>query len=238
MPRLTYLSEDFPPYNFRDAVALARGQKAVRGIFIDVLTALNDRLDLKFRPDDVDFSPWARAYSTALNGPNAVLFATARVPSRESSFKWAGPVMPIDIGLIGKKRRYAGTTPDPEIAGLKIGAIRNDIGEVLARDAGYRRNQLFLQSDGNSLALMLAAERIDAWAYNEAAVLWYLQRNGLEPDNYDNIVPLLRTEAYFAFSLDVPDRVVAAFQEGIDELKTVRGKSGQSRLDEIIQQYR
>lgn len=230
--QLQYVSEDFPPYNFRDSSS-PDGREIARGIFIDVLEALDKPLGLNFDPANVRFFPWARAYADALNGSRQVLFATARVPSREKRFKWAGPVMPIQIGLIA--RRDDATPVDPTSA--IVGVIRNDIGEELALKSGFSRDHLYRQSNGNSLALMLAAGRIDLWAYNEAAALWYINRNDLNTAHYGMVRELLKTQAYFAFSPDVPDGVVNAFQEGIDALKQTVEKNGRTRMENIIQRY-
>ena len=44
-------------------------------------------------PAQVHLVPWNEGYQAALTGNNTVIFSTARLPERESSFKWAGPIV-------------------------------------------------------------------------------------------------------------------------------------------------
>lgn len=42
--------------------------------------------------DAIRFVPWSEGYRQALTGPDTVLFSTVRLPERENTFLWAGPI--------------------------------------------------------------------------------------------------------------------------------------------------
>ena len=75
------VTEVLPPYQ------LYNENNVLSGFSVEVLEAL-----FKITKDDIDLKvlPWARAYRTALNKPNTLIFSLSRSPSRENLFFWGG----------------------------------------------------------------------------------------------------------------------------------------------------
>lgn len=82
---LTYYTEQFPPYNYQENGTL-------KGVAVDLLGEITGKMGLRVTPDQVHLVPWTEGYQAALTLNNTVLFSTFRLPEREQSFKWAGPI--------------------------------------------------------------------------------------------------------------------------------------------------
>jgi ABC-type amino acid transport substrate-binding protein len=82
---LNIMTEEFPPFNYSD-----NGQPA--GQSVDLLLKASAAAGSPITKDKINMAAWARAYQTALSGPNVMLFSTTRTEQREDLFKWAGPI--------------------------------------------------------------------------------------------------------------------------------------------------
>ncbi len=82
---LTYYTEQWPPYSYQE-------NDTLKGVAVDLLGEITGKMGKKVTPDQVHLVPWTEGYQAALTGKKTVLFSTARLPEREQSFKWAGPI--------------------------------------------------------------------------------------------------------------------------------------------------
>lgn len=64
---ITYLTEEYPPYNFTENGEL-------HGIAVDLLVAATARATQPVAKEDISVQPWARAYRTVLINKDTVLF--------------------------------------------------------------------------------------------------------------------------------------------------------------------
>ena len=92
---LRVITEEWPPFNYRE-----NGQAAGLGVeMVKALLGEGGVSSVPLMPAVIEFQPWNRAYATALNTPNVLLFTLGRNPDRESSFHWLFKVAPRDIWL-------------------------------------------------------------------------------------------------------------------------------------------
>jgi polar amino acid transport system substrate-binding protein len=91
------VTEILPPYQFYQE------NNVLSGFSVEVLEAL-----FEITGDDTDLQvlPWARAYRTALNQPNTLIFSLARSLSREKLFIWGGKLTTEDIYAWGLKENF------------------------------------------------------------------------------------------------------------------------------------
>ena len=92
---ITYLTENYPPLNYEQ-------EGELHGVSVDILEALFGKMNVNLSRNDVTLKNWADAYQQTLNEEHTMLFSTARLPARESLFKWVGPIAPeknIVVGL-------------------------------------------------------------------------------------------------------------------------------------------
>ena len=93
---LTLLTEEYPPYNFRQEGKLT-------GFAVDLMVLMLEKLDSGIGRDDIKLLPWARGYQIVKTKKNSVLFAMSRTPSRETVFKWVGPIESNKISLMARQ---------------------------------------------------------------------------------------------------------------------------------------
>lgn len=214
LSKLNFITEEYPPYNFKRDGEL-------QGISVDILEAIFGLTGTDLSRRDIRVLPWARGYDTALNDPNTVLFSTTRTPSRDSLFKWVGPIARDRVTLIARRDRHLSLDSIDALnaSDYQVAVIREDIGAQRLREAGANPGRI-LQAISNTSALrMLERGRVDLWAYSEDVAFWIIEENGLEVRDYESIFTLSESDLYFALHLDTEDRLVETLQMALDELR-------------------
>jgi len=82
---LTYITEQYPPFNYEE-------HDQLQGIAVELLDAVTATMGDRLTEDKIRLMPWTDGYQTTLNQTDTVLFSTVRLPEREASFKWVGPI--------------------------------------------------------------------------------------------------------------------------------------------------
>lgn len=228
---LQFLTEEYPPYNFTQD-----GEK--KGISVDLLAAAARSQGIEINKQDIEVSPWARAYRTALIEPDTVLFSTTRTKLREHLFKWVGPLSSTRIVVLAKKSRKINIKNSKDFAQYRIGVIRDDVGEQLMLELGVPRGAMQETSMAETLAKQLAKDCIDLWAYEENVANWWIKQIGYDTGDFEVIFVLREGELYYAFNLAVDDQLVEKLQRGIHEMKSSLNEAGVSKYQEIVDNYR
>ncbi|WP_189471794.1 substrate-binding periplasmic protein [Litchfieldella qijiaojingensis] len=211
---LTYITEEYPPYNFK-----RNGE--VQGISVDVLTAIFEATDSDLSHDDIRILPWARGYDTALKEPNTVLFSTTRTTSRETLFKWVGPIVRDRVTLLARRDRNIdiASIEDLNRSNYQVAVIREDIGAQRLLESGVDQEKILSAISNVSAMKMLNRGRVDLWAYSEDVAFWLMEENGLNNDDFESIYTLSESYLYFALHRDTEDRLVDAMQAALDRLR-------------------
>lgn len=214
--RLEYITEDFPPYNFKGDDGDAHG------LNVDLLVEMFKEMGASKGRPDIKIQPWARGYRAAQEkGKINVLFSTTRTEARESLFKWVGPLSEATNALITLKGNPHNVVinSDADFANYKYGAIRDDIGELKLKEAGVTSKQITHGANFPALVKMLNAKRVQAISYNATVGLWLIKQAGFNPDDFEIVYSKTIGEHYFAFNKSVDDATVAAHQEALDKVK-------------------
>ena len=221
------VTENYPPLNFE------QGGK-VRGIAADLLGEMLRQAGSRKTRADFQVWPWARAYQTSLTQKNVLIFAITRTEARENLFKWVGPIMPSKIALFAKKSRNIRIKDAAELlaSDYRIGVVRDDIGEQRLQELGVKPERLHPNTSVQAVAKMLAADRVDMWAYGTHVVLWNMKELGIPSNDYEEVYTLVESQQYYALSKDVSDTVVKKLQDALNTLKT------NGKLTEILARYR
>lgn len=212
--QLEYITESYPPYNYEE-------NGMVRGEAVELLIAATSLAGSPVLARNILLQPWARAFHNALEGPNRVLFSTTRTPEREALFKWAGPIGTNHIVLVGKKARGIRIDSLSQLDRYRIGAVRDDVGELSLRELHLEKTIITLGVQPESIAKMLQSGRIDLWVYGESSAFDVLKSIGAKLTDYEVVYVLKTLDLYYAFSADVDDALVEQLQDAID---TIRGK--------------
>ena len=227
---LTYLTEELPPYNYQE-------NGTVQGISVDLLEAITERMGQKVSRAQVRVVPWKDGYRAALAGNGTVLFSTARTPERENSFKWVGPIVTHREVLFARYDRGLTIRGPADLKGYRIGVIAGDIAVQQLLDAGVDRSQLVAESNVSAIVAKLESGEIDLWCYPENTGRYFAEQ--LTGDYYAFAIAyeLDAVTVYYAFSRDVPDSTVHAFQQALDALKQEKDAKGFSPYEKILGRY-
>lgn len=209
---LVFLTENYAPFNYsKDGVP--------QGTSVELLLKMFRAANSSKTIDDIKVLPWARGYQLAQQQENTVLFSTTRTEARESLFKWVGPITPTRVSIVAKKDRNIAVTSFADITAYEIGAVREDIGELLLKENNVPDGSIHQINSSMIAAKMLAADRIDMWAYEESVAFWNLKDEGEDLDQYEVIFVLEESELYFAVQKDTRDALVAALQSALDSAR-------------------
>ncbi len=228
---LILLTEQFPPFNYADD-----GQ--LKGISVDLLEIILAMVGSKLTKEDVQLLPWARAYRDALEKKNTVLFMTNRNALRENLFKWVGPIISTEFGLIAKKERGIRIASRSEINHYKIGVVSKDYGEMLLHTLGIDPANIEPVATGEINVHKLNRHRIDLWNYEVTVAAWIISQAGFNPNDYEVAFNLKQDiGSYYAFHKDTDDAVIAIFQGSLDKLKVKEEGAVQSKFESIVRRY-
>lgn len=204
------LTEHSPPGEYLD------DNGRVTGATAEMVRELMQRQGLD---GDITLLPWARAFALAQDGPNIVLFETARTAEREDQFKWVGPIKRVVSGF------YARADSEVELATLDeardvhgICAYLGGSGGDQLRDRGFTNLERPTQPD--QCLRMLQHGRVALWLTSDIGHQPYLLEAGLSESALRLVYSLEYRYLYLAFSTDVPDETVAAWQATLDEMKS------------------
>lgn len=228
---LILMTEQFPPFNYE-----ADGE--LKGISVDLLERILEKIGSKLTKKDIRLLPWARGYRDALEQKNTVLFITNRNKKRENLFKWVGPVITTEFGLIAKKDRGIRVSSHDDIHQFKIGVISKDYGELLLQTLGVDPANIEPVATGELNVLKLNRHRIDLWNYEVTVAAWIISQAGFNPSDYE-VVFMLKQDigAYFAFHKDTDDAVIAIFQGALNKLKVKEAGKAHSDFELIVNRY-
>ncbi|MCW4019108.1 MAG: transporter substrate-binding domain-containing protein [Candidatus Bathyarchaeota archaeon] len=227
---LTYFTEQFPPCNYQE-------DGIVKGIAVDFLTEITDRLGSKVTSDQVQIVPWTEAYQATLNGASTVLFSTARLPAREQFFKWAGPLFTDTYALFTRWDNDVEINVASDLNGYQIGVIKDSAAITQLTNAGVVESQLVYFTNASAIVDNLSSGEIDFWCYAQVVGRTLTEQITGNYYAFKNAFELSYYDYYYAFSKDVPDSTVNSFQQAIDELKQEKDASGTSVYEQILQRY-
>jgi polar amino acid transport system substrate-binding protein len=204
-PSLMLTTELSPPYSMRDGAQ-------VIGIATDIVREIMTRTNT---PHSIELLPWRRAYSTALERPDACVFSTSRIAEREAHFKWIGPISEADWVLMARADRAIALRSLEDARGYRIGTYNGD-----ARDQYLRARGFDVDPAPDDLVnpRKLMMNRIDLWAASTRRGSVTLDRLGFG----GKVVPVLAFNSirvYLACNRAVPDALVLRMNEALSAME-------------------
>lgn len=208
------VTEELPPYNFTEHGKLD-------GFSTEVVQAVLSELHLQ---GSFLSLPWARAYDTAKNSANVLIYSIARTPERENSFKWVGRIAPSDYFLFSLRGNKLSLVTLDEAKKYQIGTVNEDVGEQYLLARGFMKGanlQSSAKYEFNYEKLKLG--RIDLAVLNELAAYHLAKKAGDDPEKVllksYHFPELGRDGFYMAFGARTPDSLVQRFKSGLDAVK-------------------
>lgn len=198
-------TEENPPFNYQT------GQR-VSGISTEILLAMSERSGV---PMAIRLLPWARAYQSALRQTDTCVYSTVRLPERESSFKWVGPLTSNTWALFARNDFNEPIATIDDAKAYRVGGVRMDAKAAYLKSIGFPRIDL-VGDDSLNLAKLLAG-RIDLWIAG-----LYSRRNPADQTGSKAIKPVLivRTVDYFlACHPKTSDTTIEALRKALQSLR-------------------
>lgn len=209
---IRWMTEEYAPYNFT-----IKGE--LNGISVDILNEVWKRSGMIGPRPDIEVLPWARGYMYLQQEKNSCLFSTSITEERKKLFTFAGTISENKNVIISKKEKGFKIDKIQDLKALTIGAIREDAGEQLLLSAGWDINLLEHSSSPESLVRKLSMNRMDAISYGQDTAVYYMKKFSIDPDQYETIFLLKKTELSFAFNKETDPEIVNEFQRIMDEMK-------------------
>lgn len=213
--KVILLADDYPPYVFTS-------NNTKKGIFVEIIIELFKKHNITKQPSDIEIRPWARNYRIVQKLPYSTLFLMTLTPARKNMFKWVGPVLNVNIQLIGKKSRRIKINNKSDLSNYRIGSVRKDVGEIILNSIGIKNKQLDRAYNANNNIKKLVLDRIDLVAFDTAVTKWTLKKNNINTQNYIPYYTLLKSQGHFAFNKETPDTVINALQKTLDNFKLTK----------------
>jgi polar amino acid transport system substrate-binding protein len=149
---LEVTTEDNPPFNYLDE------EKHVGGLSTEILLEMGRRASV---PMNVRLLPWAQAYQYALGHPGSCVYSTVRLPQREASFKWVGPLSTNKWALFAKNDFAKPIATLDDAKPYRIGGVTMDAKAVYLQSHGFTHVELV--SDDRLNQAKLISGYIDLW---------------------------------------------------------------------------
>jgi polar amino acid transport system substrate-binding protein len=218
------LTENFPPYNMAINGKNFAQEDSIDGIAVDIVKEMFKRAGVQYSLT-LRF-PWDRIYKLALEKPGYGVFVTARLPERESQFKWVGPIGPDDWVMLARADSKITLETLNDARKYKIGAYKGDaIAETLTKQG--LKPVVVLRDQDN--AKKLVSGQIDLWATGDPAGRYLARQDGVT--GLKTVLRFNSAELYLALNKDVPDEAVAKLQAALEQMR----KDGV--VDEIMGRY-
>jgi len=209
------MTENYPPYNMEVDGKL-------QGLSVEILDAMLKYMKSEQDIYDVALLSWSKAYETAKNNKNSMVFSTTRTKERENKFKWVGPISNTTIGVIALKNSNIKIKTIDDLKKYKIGCIKKDIGESLLLEHGILEKNLNSIDGINSLATSfykLERGKLDLFAYETKVATYSADLNGFDSNDYEIVYNLKDGELYFAFNRLTSNKIIKKWQKALDVIK-------------------
>lgn len=218
------LTENFPPYNMAINGKNFAQEDSIDGIAVDIVKEMFKRAGVQYSLT-LRF-PWDRIYKLALEKPGYGVFVTARLPERESQFKWVGPIGPDDWVLLAKADSQIALNNLEEAKKYRVGAYKGDaIAEYLA-DHGFEP-VLALRDQEN--AGKLQEGQIDLWASGDPAGRYLAKQVGVT--GLKTVLRFNSDQLFLALNRETPDAVVQKLQAALDKMRA------EGFVDDVLNSY-
>lgn len=212
---LKVLTEDFVPFNYME-------NDEITGFTTEIVEILLEKTEIQPERGKILLWPWKRAYQTALEEDNVLLFTTTRTPEREDLFKWVGPIYPREQWMFTlKERSDTQITTLEEAKHYTIVEVEDSANYQFFVKHGFEPGKNLLTTNTwESKIKMLLAKRVELASYIPLELAYRLRQIG---ENYDVVEQLFLVSGefqyYLAFSLGTPDAIVEQFQHALDAIK-------------------
>lgn len=213
LENLNWITEEYPPFNYQDPKT---GE--ITGAAVETLSLIFAKLGVSSENINLKIYPWARGYHKVLNDPGTVLFSTTYTIDRLKQMKFVGPVAPNVVAVIAAKSSQLSIKSVEDLNRLKIGVVRDDIGEQLLISQGVKPEAIDRLNSGLSMVKKLASGRIDAVGYAHSTTQILFKTANINPDDFEIVYVLKESAMGYAFHQSTDERILEPMRKALEEL--------------------
>jgi len=210
--QINLLTENFPPYNMAvDGKNFARDEN-IQGIAADIVREM-------FKRAGIDYTltlrfPWERVYKMALETPGYGAFVMARLPERETLFKWVGPIGPDDWVLLARADSSISLTSLGQAKAYRVGAYK---GDAIAEHLATQGLQPALALRDQTNVDKLQSGEIDLWATGDPAGRYLAKQQGVT--GLKRVLRFDEAQLFLALNKDTAEETVAKLQAALEQMR-------------------
>ncbi len=203
------------------------------GTTVDIVEEIKRYLNLDV---EIEVMSWARAYETAKEDPNIVLFTAARTQERiDHGFNFIGPVITRRHLLWAKKGSdfNINSIQDIKDQNLQLGAMRGDWREKYFIDLGFSIDDV--TSHKQNLEKLLKG-RIDLWVSSDIEAPPIVKEAGADMGEIEVAYVFKEASSYIMLSKDTPEETVKEWEKAYEEIqKTVFFENASEKWSNILE---
>jgi len=231
---LRIITEVYPPYNFVDKNNNVTGQST------EIVQAILEKTGTQA---NIEVMPLSQGLALAEKGPKVVIYSLNRTPQREDLFKWVGPIGNYEQAFYAKKGSAVAAMVVVFYSQLedakkveKIGVYKGDAGAQFLASQGFT-NLDESQTDAEALQKLMDGE-VQLWLGNKDGLAITAAQAGANPADLVMMpTVVIRADLYIAFSKDIPDSTVTAWQSALDALKQEKDVDYKTVYEKIMAEY-
>jgi len=213
---IKWITENYPPFNYVD------DEGELRGVTIDILMEIWEKVGLKKTKKDIEVLPWARGMLILKNDDTTCLFGMGINESRKKKFIFVGSIPNVNRGIIAKKSKNYSFNSLSEInsgfGDSKIGVVRDDIGQIVFLEQGGNPRLLYQVVSGENLVLMLKLDRIEAIVYGDIPAYKLMKKVKIDYAAYEMFYVFSKGVSGYAFNKKTDPEIIRKLQQAYDEL--------------------
>jgi len=220
--KVKVVTEIMPPYQLNNAYGELDGYSTT------VIRALFDITQDDYK---IEVMPWARAYSTATNVNNCLIFSIARTDYREDKFAWVGSLLDEELFFWSLDGHIKSKIDSVEqLKHLRIGAARDSNVHQYLKSHNFT-NIVPIVSEAQSMQ-MLYSGRVDLVIGSELTFYHRTSQLDLELGDMQKLlrIPELSKKLFIAFNKQTDPILLTRYQKAFAQLvETGQLKEIQSR---------
>jgi polar amino acid transport system substrate-binding protein len=201
---LRWIAQNYPPYSYVDK------SDQNKGVAIDVLDKILRKANSSKTTANVEIKTFSKIFVRMNNDKNTVFFPLARLPERESMFKWVGPIFKDQPVIFAKANSNITINSMADLKPYKIAGREAYHG---VKQLGNLDNINFVESD--TAAIKNLTDQADLAVCDKLSCLNSIETLGLKKQNYKIVYVLTPSDMYFAFNKDTDDAIVDEVREAL-----------------------
>jgi polar amino acid transport system substrate-binding protein len=157
-PKFKLVTENFPPFNLSvNNKNFEHDEADISGLCTEIVQEIFKNAGLEYK---LKLRQWDYAYGYAQKKANRGVFCTTRTESRESLFKWVGPLASNDWVVFSLSNFSGNIKKESDLKKYKIGAYKGDVRAEYLLSKGMNVSEL---ADDRLNPERLEEGMIDLW---------------------------------------------------------------------------